>query len=108
MADRADVVPLPVGRKARGAAQFPEPADYFVDADDPGRALSIAWSPDHTVVQLGIQAADGSPTALVLQADEVLDLVRALVEGLPETGTGCPHPPATVVPLERPLRPRAD
>jgi hypothetical protein len=108
MADRADVVPLPVGRKARGAAQFPEPADYFVDVEDPARALSVTWSPDHTVVQLGIEAADGSPTALVLHADEVLDLVRALVVGLPEHGTGCPHPPATVVPLERPGRPRAD
>ena len=99
MADRADVVPLPLGRRGRGGPEFPPPADFFVDAVDPARALSLTWSPDHTVVQLAISAADGTPAALVLRPDEVLSLVRALVEGLPETSAACPRPPGVVLPF---------
>jgi hypothetical protein len=99
MADSANVVPLPVGRGARSAPAFPEPADFFLDAADPARALSVTWSPDHEAIQLGIESADGSSTALVLPAEEVLDLIRALVEGLPEAGAACSRAPATVVPL---------
>ena len=99
MADRADVVPLPLGRRGRSGRDFPEPADFFVDGGDPARALSVTWSPDHDAVQLGISAADGTPAALVLHADEVLGLVRALVEGLPETGVSCSRPPATILPM---------
>ena len=94
MADSAEVVPL----RPRGP-EFPEPADYFVDAADPARALSVTWSPDHEAVQLGIESADGVPFSLVLPADEVLDLVRALVGGLPEVGARCSRPPATILPM---------
>jgi hypothetical protein len=99
MANSADVVPLPLGRRARGAPEFPEPVDYFVDAAVPGRALSVTWAPDNQALQVRIESPDGSLTSLVLPADQVLDLVRALVAGLPEVGARCPRPPATVLPL---------
>ncbi|HUR74590.1 MAG TPA: hypothetical protein VMZ00_09955 [Sporichthya sp.] len=99
MADRAEVVPLPLGRRARSAPEFPEPTEYFSDAANPARALSVTWSPDHRAVQVSIDDAGGPPTALLLDADDVLDLVRALVTGLPEPGPACPRPPATVLPL---------
>ena len=102
MADRADVVPL----RHRGAPEFPEPAEVFVDAADSGRALSVAWSPDQQVVQFSIEEPGGNSSALVLDADDVLDLVRALVEGLPEPAAACPRPPAIVLPLIRSTPPR--
>ncbi len=94
MADRADVVPL-----RRRAPEFPEPAEFFADAADPDRALSVAWSPDADVVQLRIDSADGERTALILAAEDVLDLVRGLVGGLPEPAARCARPDATVLPL---------
>lgn len=93
MADRADVVPL----RRRGGPDFPEPIDYFVDAVDPAHALSVTWSPDHQAVQLTIGTPDGEPMALILVADHVLELVRTLVEGLPDTGPARARPPATVL-----------
>lgn len=98
----ADVVPL----RRRSAPEFPEPAEFFLDAADPARSLSLTWSPDQQVVQVSIGTVGGAPAALVLDADEVLDLVRALVEGLPDSGPRCSGPPATVLPLTP--RPRTD
>lgn len=95
----ADVVPLPLGRRARNAPEFPDPAEFFLDAADPTRALSLTWSPDQDVVQVSIQASNGRTSAVILDADDVLNLVRALVEGLPEPGPARPRPPATVLPL---------
>ena len=100
----ADVVPLPVGLRARSAPEFGEPEEFFVDAADPARALSLSWSPDQRVVQVGIEVPGGAASEVILDADEVLDLVRALVEGLPEPGSACPRPLATVLPLRpRPI-----
>ncbi len=95
----ADVVPLPLGRGARSAPEFGEPAEFFVDLADPARGLSLTWAPDQQVVQVAIEGADGSSTGVILDADDVLNLVRALVEGLPESGPARPRPPATVLPL---------
>lgn len=95
----ADVVPL----RRRGCPEFGPPAATFLDAADPGRALSVAWSPDASAVRLGVGAADGPVAELVLDGEDVLELVRALVEGLPAAGAGS-RPPAPVVPLT----PRAD
>ncbi len=90
----ADVVPL--RRPSRPA--FGPPAASFSDVADPAQALSVAWSPDARTVRLGIGAAEGPFAALVLDADDVLDLVRALVDGLPAPGA-TPRPPAPVLPL---------
>jgi hypothetical protein len=95
----ADVVPLPLGRGARSAPEFGEPAEFFVDLADPARALSLTWSPDQQVVQVSIEAPGDRSSVVILDADDVLNLVRALVEGLPEPGPACPRPPATVLPL---------
>jgi hypothetical protein len=96
----ADVVPL----RRRGAPEFSEPADYFVDAADPARALRVCWSPDHESVQLGFSSAEDAQHTLVLPADEVLELIRALVDGLPDVGGRCSRPPAPVLPLTPPDR----
>lgn len=84
MADPADVVPLRRG----GSAPFCEPAAAFPDVTDPARALSLAWSPDQQAIRIGIEHADGSPAAVVLRADDLLDLVRVVMEGLPRPGGG--------------------
>jgi hypothetical protein len=91
---RAEVVPL----RRQSAPDFPEPLAHFSDAAEPERTLSVTWSPDHRLVQVSV-GRPGETEALQLDADHVLDLVRALIEGLPEVGAGCPRPPATVLPM---------
>lgn len=89
----ADVVPL---RSRRGPV-VPEPAEIFADADEPGRVLSVSWAPDERAVQLSVSDAGADPTTFVLDADDVVDLVRALVEGL--AFPRGPQDPAVVLPL---------
>lgn len=99
----ADVVPL----RLRSAPEFGEPAEFFADAADSGRALSVTWSPDQQVVQFSIETPGDPASALILDSDDVLDLVRVLVEGLPQLAPRCPRPPATVHPLVRNRPPRS-
>lgn len=93
----ADVVPL----RRRGAPEFSGPARCFVDAAEPDRALTATWAPDQQAVQISIEGPDGGICALVLGAEDVLHLVRALVEGLPLPAAGEPRPLAAVLPLRR-------
>ena len=97
----ADVVPL----RRLGSPQFPGPAAFFVDATDPARALSATWAPDQQAIQLSIETPDGRPCALILSAEDVLHLVRALVEGLPLPAAAEPRPLAAVIPLKPRVRP---
>lgn len=101
MADRADVVPL----RRRRVPERCEPAEHFADAVDPARTLSVSWSGDHDAVRIGVETIDGSE-GVVLRGDEVLHLVRALVEHLPGSGAGVPRAPAAVIPLP-PRKPQA-
>lgn len=97
MADPADVVPLHRG----GSAPFGRPAAVFPDVSTPARGLSVTWSPDQQAIRFGIESPDQSPSAVVLGADDLLDLVRALMEGLPRPGgNNCGLAP--VVPLRPP------
>ncbi len=91
----ADVVPL----RGRRAPEIPEPADVFADAVEPTRALSVSWSQDERVVSLTVETAGGAPVLFALDAEDVLDLVRALVDGLAEPERGRPREPAVVLPL---------
>lgn len=93
----ADVVPL-------RAHTAPEPGAYraptiFDDATGPGR-LAVRWLGDDTVA---ITVADGCgvsvPSEFRMGADDVLDFVRVLVEGLNEPGPVRLGPPAPVVQL---------
>jgi hypothetical protein len=94
----ADVVPLRA-RNAADAAPFTgslhAPA-IFDDASGPGR-MAVRWNTDGTV---GITVADDPvPVEFRLAADDVLDLVQVLVEGLNEQGPVRLGPPAPVLPL---------
>jgi hypothetical protein len=94
----ADVVPLRA-ESAVDAALFTgsrrAPA-IFDDPTGPGR-LAARWNADGTV---GITVADGSlPVEFRLAAEDVLELVRVLVEGLNEQGPVRLGPPAPVLPL---------
>ena len=93
MADPADVVPL----RRSGSVPFGDPAAVFPDGSDPTRGLSVTWSPDQRAIRLGIETPDQGPSAVVLSADDLLNLVRVLMEGLPRPGGDSPL--ATVVPL---------
>lgn len=95
MADRADVVPLRRHRDPESSG----PAEHFPDAVDPARALSVSWSIDQATIRIGIEAPDGTHDHVVLQADEVLHLARALVERLPGSDGGGPRSPAAVISL---------
>lgn len=102
MADRADVVPL---RRHR-VPEHCERGEHFADALDPARTLSVSWSADHEAIRIGIATLDGSDgtdgggaDAVVLRADEVLALVRALVERLPGSAPAVSRAPAAVIPL---------
>lgn len=97
----ADVVPL---RGHRGP-EVPEPGDVFVDATDPTRALSVTWSQDERVVCLSVESAGSAPVPFALDAEDVLDLVRALADGLADPDRR-PRGPAVVLPLTP--RPRRD
>jgi hypothetical protein len=98
----ADVVPL----RVRSAPKFSGPPETFVDPANPARTLRVAWSPDQQAVQLSIEAPGVAPAALVLDSDEVLDLVRVLVEHLPRPAADPCRPPGTV--LRWTPRPRGD
>lgn len=97
----ADVVPL----RTPSAPHDDEFERYdipvvFDDATGPGR-LAARWHHDGTV---GITVADGYGAASVpaefrLAADDVLELVRVLVEGLNVPGPVRLGPPAQVLPL---------
>ena len=94
----ADVVPLRA-EHAVDAALFTgshcAPA-VFDDVDGPGR-LAVRWHADGTV---GITVADGSiPVEFLLAAEDVLELVQVLVEGLNERARCASGPPAPVLPL---------
>jgi len=94
----AEIVPL-------RAHTAPEPGSYrapsiFDDAGGPGR-LAVRWLGDDTVA---ITVADGCgvsvPTEFRMAAQDVLDFVRVLVEGLNEPGPPVRlGPPAPVVQL---------
>lgn len=94
MVDPADVVPLRRG----GSTPFGEPAALFADVSDPARALSLTWSPDQRAIRFGVESCDGSSGAVVVSADDLLDLVRAVMDGLPRPDS-VDTPVATVIPL---------
>lgn len=98
----AKVVPL-LGRRA---PDVPEPADVFADAADPTRALAVTWSQEQRVVCLSVETEGGVPVPFALDAEDVLDLVRALVDGLAEPDRRRPSGPAIVLPITP--RPRLD
>lgn len=98
----ADVVPL-LGRRT---PDVPEPADVFADAAESTRALSVSWSQEERVVCLSVESAGCAPVPFALDAEDVLDLVRALVDGLAEPDRGRPRRPAVVLPMAP--RPRRD
>lgn len=99
----ADVVPLraPSASEDGGFGRYDLPV-VFDDATGPGR-LAARWHHDGTV---GITVADGYgygaasvPAEFRLAADDVLELVRVLVEGLNVPGPVRLGPPAQVLPL---------
>ncbi len=93
----ADVVPLR-SQSGMDAASYRTPA-VFDDADGPGR-LAARWHHDGTV---GITVADGRgvsvPSEFKLAAEDVLEFVRVLVEGLNEPGPVRLGAPAQVLPM---------
>lgn len=96
MADPADVVPLRRG----GSPPFCEPAAVFPDVTDSARALSLTWSPDQQAIRFGIESRDGTPNAVMLSAADLLDLVRALMDGPPGAGSSALAPVIHLRPRE--------
>lgn len=94
----AEVVPL----RGRVHADRPTaPTEVFLDAGDAASALEVRWQQAARSVELTLGARDGEecPTTFRLDAEDVLDLVRVLVEGLSEPGPVRLGGPATVLPL---------
>jgi hypothetical protein len=89
----ADVVPL------RARAPLPDAAEPVVFDEAAGPAwLAVQWRRSEGVA-LAI-GRDGTESAVFrLAAEDVLELVRVLVEGIGDPGPVRPGPPATVLPF---------
>jgi hypothetical protein len=66
---------------------LPSCGEAFLDADDEGRLLRVSWSRDATeAVVLSLWRDDDCAGEFRLAAEDVLEFVRVLVEGLVERG----------------------
>lgn len=88
----AEVVPL---RRPGAPAPAESDIEVFLDVADPDRALSVTWV-DERQLRLTIDAAGDDRVVFSLDADDALELVRAVVAGLPVPGD-FPGTPATVL-----------
>lgn len=91
----AQVVPL----HRRSASPPAEPGEVFLDAADARTTLAVTWQQDEGAVELTVSRDGARPATFLLDADDVLEFVRVLVEGVAEPGPVRLGPAATVLPL---------
>jgi len=101
------------GNSGRVGEVLPLPfqGEAFVDARGEGRSMRVSWHPDADILVLSLWAGGLCRGTFRLRADEVPELVRALVDGVVERGSPAAGSPARSygpppVTLDRPQAPR--
>lgn len=90
---------------------LPFQGEAFVDARGEGRSMRVSWHPDADTLVLSLWAGGLCRGTFRLPADEVPELVRALVDGVVDRGNSSGRPPTrpygpVPVTLDRPHAPR--